>query len=522
MRSKSKLIGIVLAIVMLASVPLHSMFVGASELPPPPHFEWLSETQTTYAQEGDEIVISFEKDFLTSQGWNSAGIFFYYDSDVLELIPYGYCPFFLNWGVENLQWIGIDIFAPWYGRANVLTNAGGSWRTPGQISFNVMGSGTDDIPYSITMSLRFKVIEDAPIGMTTVSWRVTSSASWERLPNGQLNIRTLQVVQPTNECFVHVMIIAPGAIPPPPHFVWNVDTQVTSAISGDEIVVSFDMEFLTSQGWNSTQIILNYDSDVLELIPYGYCQFMQNFGVNHLLWIGRDFLDPWYGHVNILTNVGGAWYQPGQISFIAMGRSTADINYPIQISFRFRVRDNAPSGMTTISWNPHSASSWTRLPNGQMDLRVLTVVQPTDDCFVHIMVNPGEWVNAPGVGWVFVVAGNRHMGWLVWEGDKFFMNPNNGGAMVTSPTFYIDGEFHTFNPDGRWQGVLGYIDGEWINVPGVGWVFYVEATGVRHFGWLRWEGQVFRVSPALVSNGTVLIDGVWHQFNSAGWWLGSL
>jgi len=508
--------GIVMAIVMLVSIPLHTMIIGASELPPPPHFVWNVDTPITYAWEGDEIVVSFEMEFLTSQGWTSTHIFIDYDSDVLELIPFGFCQFFLSGGLERILWFEGNIH-PWYWSSNVLSSIGSEWYQPGQISFIVMSS-TADLQHPIRMSFRFRVRDHAPSGITTISWNPLAAISTGPRPGGTWGMDTLTVVQPTDECFLDIMILSPGSLPPPPHFVWNAETPVSSAVSGDEIVVSFEMEFLTSQGWGATQIFVDYDSDVLELIPYGYCPFFLGVGVERLLWFDRG---PWYGGSNVISNIGGYWYQPGRISFIVMS-SFMDIPYPITMSFRFRVRDNAPSGMTTVSWEPLHAISFGPRPDGTWVNENLTVVQPTEDCFVHVMINQGEWINEPGVGWVFEVAGNKHMGWLVWEGDRFFMNPANGGAMVTSPTMYIDGEFHTFNPDGRWQGELGYIDGDWENVPGVGWVFNVEATGLRHSGWLRWEGQVFRVSPAMVSNGTVLIDGVWHQFNSAGWWLGSL
>jgi len=295
-----------------------------------------------------------------------------------------------------------------------------------------------------------------------------------------------------------------------PHFAWVSNTQIEFAQAGDEFVVELEMEFLTTHGWNALELLVHYDNEKLELLPFEYAWGYPN-------WVGTNPNNPPWTVISFPGHPGHGG--EGNIFMSIQTSRTTPIPFSPSLFFRFRVLDDAPSGITTISWTPLLAASW---ENGQFSL--LTVVPPTNNCFVHVLINPvgSEWVNAPGVGWVFYVAGNRHMGWLVWEGSRFFMNPANGGTMVTSPTMYINGEFHTFDSTGRWQGKLGHIDGDWVNVPGVGWVFYVEATGSRHFGWLMWEGQVFRMSPAMVSNTTVLIDGVWHQFNSAGLWLGSL
>ena len=307
-----------------------------------------------------------------------------------------------------------------------------------------------------------------------------------------------------------------AGIIPPPHLAASMQAREAYAEPGQEIVVEFEKSVLTAQGWTATTHFISYDSTRLELISTGTWPAVIDWTQHELIpfWIlmgGRAYINP--THPEVGGDVPGtAWLL---ISRGGLGTVTASAT----VELRFRVLDNAPAGEAFISWAPIRALA--DHPTTPFILN-LVYATPAEEVYTSVMINntiSGEWYNASGEGWVFHNAGVRHMGWLQWEGDLFFMNPANNGVMVTSITMSIDGAYHIFDATGRWQGTL---EG-WRQV-NVGWVYYV--AGIRHMGWLNWNSDWYFMNPAnqgaMVTNAIINIDGVYHSFNAQGVWQGAV
>jgi len=316
--------GIVMAIVMLASMPLHAVSVGASQIPPPPHLAGNLETQITYAHAGDEFVVNFDLSLLTTQGWTTADLFIHYDSGVLELIPYSINSF---WGDTWEVWVGTNTQAPW----RIISNAGAVVRPSGDIIVGIMANMFAPMPFPVTLSFRFKVIADAPVGMTTISWTPFSASSW--------GAGILTFAPPTNENFAHIMIS--------PHLQINLEVQTVQANPGQEILVDIDMTLLTEQGWGSALFELHYDKTRLELIPYITVPFVSWFGGNGMLGV--------LPVINLNIDTGCESVRTARINFVSA--QTMNNTNGVFATLRFRVIDNAPAGEALISWTPLDAAA---------------------------------------------------------------------------------------------------------------------------------------------------------------------
>lgn len=65
-------------------------------------------------------------------------------------------------------------------------------------------------------------------------------------------------------------------------------------------------------------------------------------------------------------------------------------------------------------------------------------------------VTPGQWQEENGT-WYFAENGNRYTGWIRPDGNWYYLDPANGGAMVAGTTMVIDGVTYSFNGSGVMQ-----------------------------------------------------------------------
>lgn len=65
-------------------------------------------------------------------------------------------------------------------------------------------------------------------------------------------------------------------------------------------------------------------------------------------------------------------------------------------------------------------------------------------------LTPGEWAQENGV-WYFYQNGNRLTGWIYPDGNWYYLDPNQGGAMVSGTSMVIDGITYQFNGSGVMQ-----------------------------------------------------------------------
>lgn len=65
-------------------------------------------------------------------------------------------------------------------------------------------------------------------------------------------------------------------------------------------------------------------------------------------------------------------------------------------------------------------------------------------------LTPGQWQEENGT-WYFAENGNRYTGWIKPDGNWYYLDPANGGAMVSNTTMVIDGVTYSFNGSGVMQ-----------------------------------------------------------------------
>jgi len=500
-KTKNKMLALMIAIIMLVSMVLPVVPLGAGAVPPPPHIGINMEASVAEVQPGQEITVDLDMTLLTDLGFRIVIFWLHYDYTRLELIPYSQGAF--------TSWVGID-FNDWWvmmgGRASISRD-NPHIGDPRDVLVSISSGQVNPFPAALT--LRFRVLDNAPAGEAVISWTPHDAATMVYLPD---NIFATGMVfaDPTPESYARVTV---RHYPAPPHIAINMEASVAEAQPGQEITVELDMTMLTDLGFRTVLFWLHYDYTRLELIPYSQGAFTN--------WVGIDF-NAWWVMMGGRASVFRGNPLTGNPRDIHVSVTSGQVNpFPATITLRFRVLDNAPAGEAVIRWTPRDAATMIYLPNN-IFATGMVFADPTPESYARVMIdNPviGEWYNAPGEGWVFHNAGIRHMGWLQWEGDLFFMNPANNGVMVTSITMSINGVYHIFDATGRWQGTL-----EGWQQRSAGWVFYIE--GIRHMGWLDWNGDRYFLNPAnhgaMVTNAIINIDGVYHSFNAQGVWQGAV
>ena len=136
--------------------------------------------------------------------------------------------------------------------------------------------------------------------------------------------------------------------------------------------------------------------------------------------------------------------------------------------------------------------------------------------------------------WYYFDDGAMVSGWMQWGETWYYFND---GAMVTGD-FTVDGETHTFDADGAWQGIAqkkgwvitdaGYTyylsDGTlatgWTEILG-SW-YYFNEDGLMQTGWLELgEKKYFLAANGVMVTGELAIDGEMHTFDENGVWQSS-
>ena len=339
-KTKSIMLTTITVMIMLISVIVPGNYVGANPVPPPPHLAVNIESRIENAHPGQEILVDIEMSLLTTQGWTTASFNVHYDHTRLELLPYRTSLSGFN------TWVGSNWNDPWM-IAGASVWAEPAFENPGNVLvvFNIMGIGA--IPFPATITLRFIVHDNAPSGEALVSWTPgNASAIINTTP---IQNTRLSFAPPTSESFTRI------TISPQPHLALNIDSQVSHASPGQEILVSIDISLLTELGWSTAIFDIHYDRTRLELIPYDTTRpyWLPSF------WIGSNITDNWRQGGG--PDINPATYQgPGNIWSARIGIFSANaraIPYSAYMTLRFRVIDNAPAGEALISWTPFGATT---------------------------------------------------------------------------------------------------------------------------------------------------------------------
>ena len=108
--------------------------------------------------------------------------------------------------------------------------------------------------------------------------------------------------------------------------------------------------------------------------------------------------------------------------------------------------------------------------------------------------------------------GSRHMGWLAYEGNRYYLDP----YMRRDCLLEIDGSMYCFREDGT-MAAGGWIDrsydayGETVHER-----LYAGADGALAMGWLQIDGAWYYFTPAMECGGMTSIDGAFYFFNEDG------
>jgi len=132
-------------------------------------------------------------------------------------------------------------------------------------------------------------------------------------------------------------------------------------------------------------------------------------------------------------------------------------------------------------------------------------------------VRADGWHQIDG-NWVLYSGGTRQMGWVDLGHALVYFIPEQNGALATG-LVVIDGVTHEFGPDGAWIRIVEATEDGWHQIDG-NWVLY--ANGTRQMGWVDLGHALVYFIPELngaLATGTVIIDGVAHEFAPDGTWL---
>jgi len=283
------------------------------------------------------------------------------------------------------------------------------------------------------------------------------------------------------------MAVGANAVSPSPHLLVNLESRMDIVGPGQEILVDIEMCVLSQAGWTSILFDIYYDNTKLEWIAYDpSLPFVLGF-------IGRDQNQQWvqmFGRVstNQTSNQIANNLSRRRIAFGIIGDHRVFPAETVTVTLRFRVLDNAAPGETVIRWVPpfygHAFLPDATHPN---PFGNLYFAPPTPESYTQVMIAPsaiaGTWVDAPGEGWVFYAAdtGERHIGWLSYGGEIYFLNAANNGVMVRGTRSYIhalfeiNGLYHVFLECGAWQGIAN----GWYENENREWYFF--ANGIRKF-----------------------------------------
>jgi len=131
-----------------------------------PHLGFNLESRVENAHPGDEILVDIELSLLAELGWNIVYLDVFYDRTRLELVPYLVLP-------HDIIDVGSNPNDPWrLVGGDVISNPelyqgyGDIWAT--RILF--ISTSGDAISHPATVTLRFRVRCDAPVGDALVTW----------------------------------------------------------------------------------------------------------------------------------------------------------------------------------------------------------------------------------------------------------------------------------------------------------------------------------------------------------------
>ncbi len=129
--------------------------------------------------------------------------------------------------------------------------------------------------------------------------------------------------------------------------------------------------------------------------------------------------------------------------------------------------------------------------------------------------------------WYYYSQGNAIDGWIYYNNEWYYLNPNNYNIMATDWA-YINDNWYFFNNNGvmltGWQQIEGtwYFFKEngamhtgWIDLNGI-W-YYLNENGAMHTGWVYYQGAWYYLSDSgSMHTGWIKLDGTWYYMNETG------